>query len=58
MTKFDESLADQIFSPVDVFGFGIFLIPSANSANWLKKNGENKKESLWKENLRCGCFLV
>jgi len=48
----------RFFSPVDVFGFGIFLIPSANSANWLKKNGENKKESLWKENLRCGCFLV
>ncbi len=33
MAEFDEPLANQIFSPVDVFGFGIFLIPSANSAS-------------------------
>ena len=29
--ELNEPLADQVFSPVDVFGFGIFLIPPANS---------------------------
>lgn len=31
--EFNEPLADQIFSPVDVFGFGISLIPPANSVD-------------------------
>jgi len=32
LSKFDESFTDQIFSPVDVLGFGISIFLSENGA--------------------------